>query len=66
LIDAFTSAARRAIASGAASIIPGQTIMAEILWQHGLRAIDDVPVIDALGVTIAMAEVLVRLRGAGD
>jgi allantoin racemase len=66
LIDAFTSAARRAIASGAASIIPGQTIMAEILWQHGLRTIDDVPVIDALGVTIAMAEVLVRLRRAGD
>ena len=60
LADAFTAAARRAIARGAGAIIPGQTIMAEALWQHGLREIDGVPVIDALGVTIAAAEAMVR------
>lgn len=66
LIDAFTRAARRSIASGAGSIIPGQTIMAEILWQQGLDAVDDVPIVDALAVTIATAEMLVRLHRAGD
>ena len=66
LIDAFTHAARRAIARGAESIIPGQTIMAEILWQQGVRDIQKTPIIDALGVTIATAELLVRLRRAAD
>jgi allantoin racemase len=66
LIDAFANAARRAIARGAESIIPGQTIMAEILWQQGVRRIDETPVIDALGVTIATAELLVRMRRAAD
>ena len=60
LVDAFRAAARRAIAGGAGAIIPGQTIMAEALWQHGLRDVDGVPVIDALGVTIAAAEAMVR------
>ena len=66
LVDAFTNAARRAIARGAESIIPGQTIMAEILWQQGVRRIEKTPIIDALGVTIATAELLVRLRRAAD
>jgi allantoin racemase len=60
LAHAFRAAARRAIARGAGAIIPGQTIMAEALWQHGLRDVDGVPVIDALGVTIAAAEAMVR------
>jgi len=60
LVDAFRAAARRAIAGGAGAIIPGQTIMAEALWQHGLRDVDGVPVIDALGVTITAAEAMVR------
>jgi len=62
LVDAFRAAARRAIAGGAGAIIPGQTIMAEALWQHGLRDVDGVPVIDALGVTIAAAEAMVLSR----
>lgn len=62
LVDAFTVAARRALASGADVLIPGQTIMAEVLWQNGIHRIDDAPVIDALGVTIRMAELLANLR----
>ncbi len=62
LVDAFTRAARRSIDRGAEALIPGQTIMAEVLWQHGVHRIGAVPVIDALGVTIAMAELLARLR----
>lgn len=60
LAGAFTAAARRAMATGAGVIIPGQTIMAEALWQHGIREIDGVTVIDALSVTIAAAERIVR------
>jgi allantoin racemase len=66
LVDAFTKAARRLIDHGADAIIPGQTIMAEVLWQHDVHRIDEVPIMDALGVTIAMAELLVRLRAARD
>ena len=40
--------------------------MAEILWQQGVRRIEKTPIIDALGVTIATAELLVRLRRAAD
>lgn len=62
LAGAFTAAARRAIGRGAQGIIPGQTIMAEALWSHGLREIDGVPIVDALGVTIAAAERMARER----
>ncbi|HJW49736.1 MAG TPA: aspartate/glutamate racemase family protein, partial [Candidatus Limnocylindria bacterium] len=66
LIDAFTKAARRAIDRGADAIIPGQTIMAEVLWQHGIHRLGTVPIVDAVGVTIAMAALFATLRRAGD
>jgi allantoin racemase len=62
LVDAFTSAARRALAGGADVLIPGQTIMAEVLWQNGVHRIDAAPVVDAVGVTVKMAELLAGLR----
>ena len=62
LVDAFAIAARRALAGGADVLIPGQTIMAEVLWQNGVHRIDDAPVVDALGVTIKMAELLAGLH----
>lgn len=62
LLDAFTTAARRAIAHGADVLIPGQTIMAEALWRQGLDRVDRTRVVDALGVTIAAAEHAVRQR----
>ena len=65
LIDAFTAAAKRAIDRGADTIIPGQTIMAEVLWQHSIYRIGRVPIVDAVGVTIAMAALLATLRRAG-
>ena len=60
LASAFAAAARRAVARGARAVVPGQTIMAEALWQHGVREVDGVPVIDALGVTVAAAEAMAR------
>ena len=53
LVDAFTKAARRAIARGAESIIPGQTIMAEALWQQGVRRIEKTPIIFAISSRLA-------------
>ena len=44
------------------AIMSGQTIMAEVLWQNGVHRIDEAPVVDALGVTIKMAELLAGLR----
>lgn len=61
LVAAFEAGARRAIAAGADVLIPGQMILAEILWQNGAHRIDGVPVIDALGVTAKMAETFVDL-----
>lgn len=60
LASALAAAARRAVARGARAIVPGQTIMAEALWQHGVRGVDGIPVVDALGVTIAAAERMAR------
>ena len=65
LATAFSEAARRAIAAGARLIIPGQTIMAEALWSHGVPDVDGVPVLDPIAVTIADAERMVRERAGG-
>ncbi len=62
VVDAFQRAAIVAIGGGADVLIPGQMILAEVLWQHGVHRIQDVPVIDALGAVIMMAELLIRLK----
>lgn len=62
VVEAFTEAARRAIAGGADVLIPGQTILAEVLWQQGIFRVDDAPVIDALAAAVKTAELLVQLR----
>lgn len=62
LAAAFSTAAARAVANGADVLIPGQTIMAEALWRHGLASVDGVRVVDAIAVTIAAAERAVRER----
>lgn len=64
LVDAFTSAAERAVAHGADVLIPGQTIMAEALWRQGVDRVGGARVVDAVGVTIAAAERAVRERAA--
>lgn len=63
-IDAYTAATRRAIARGAQVIIPGEGLPNEILWHEGITSIDGVPIIDSDGLTVAMAELLVKLTRA--
>ncbi|MBI3965155.1 MAG: hypothetical protein HY329_05935 [Chloroflexi bacterium] len=62
VVDSFTKAAREVIAGGAQALIPGQTLLAEVLWQAGIFRVDEVPVVDALGAAVKVAELLVDLR----
>lgn len=61
LIDAFQRAARTAIDAGAAVIVPGEGPLNVLLAHHGVHRVDDVPVIDSLGVAVATCETRARL-----
>lgn len=66
LLEAFTAAARTAIDQGAQAIIPGEGPLNVFLADQGVARIDDVPVIDSLGVGLALCEVRARMyRTAG-
>lgn len=62
LLDKFRAAARALIRAGADVIIPGEAPLCVLLARNGINRIDEVPVLDALGATIKMAETLVDLR----
>lgn len=62
LLERFQTAARAMIRDGVDVIIPGEAPLCVLLATHGLRRIDNVPVLDALGATIKMAETMVDLR----
>lgn len=62
LLDAFHTAARQAIRDGADVLVPGQTIMAEVLFQNGVSRVDDAPVVDAVAAVVKVAELLAELR----
>lgn len=65
VLELFELAARRAIGRGAEAIIPGQLYLSEAVARAGLARIDDVPVVDALTVTIKMAEMMHDLARFG-
>lgn len=60
LIEAFTVAARHAIEQGARVLIPGEGPLNVLLADQGVTRVDDVPVIDSLGVLLATCEDRVR------
>jgi len=62
LIERFRQSARALIADGADVIIPGEAPLCVLLQRNGINRVDDVPVMDALGAWIKMAESLVDLR----
>jgi Asp/Glu/hydantoin racemase len=62
LIEKFHDAARGLIREGVDVIIPGEAPLCALLMKHGIHRVDDVPVVDALGATIKMAESMVDLR----
>lgn len=64
LVAAFTDAARAAIAGGAEVIIPGEGPLNVFLARNGVSRVDEVPVIDSLGVALATCETRARLHAA--
>lgn len=73
-IESFKKVARELIADGAEVIIPGCGLMSPALrlapgaekeYPNGLVEVDGVPVVDVMGCTIKMAEMLVALKRAG-
>ena len=62
LIERFQSAAREMIKTGVDVIIPGEAPLCVLLARNGINRVDDVPIVDALGATIKMAESMVDLR----
>jgi allantoin racemase len=57
LLEAFTAAARRAIAQGANVVVPGEGPLNVFLADQGIARVDDVPVLDSLGTCVRVAEV---------
>jgi len=64
-LGAVESAARRAIAGGADVLLPGQTIIAELLWKAGITRFEDAVVLDPRMPMLRMAEMMVDMRKAG-
>lgn len=62
---AFDVAARRAVKEGVDVLLPGQTIIAELLWKAGITRIDEAVVLDPRLPMLRMAEMLVDMRKAG-
>lgn len=73
-IEAFKKVGRELIADGAEILIPGCALMSPGLhlatghekeYPHGVTDVDGVPIMDVLGVTVKLAEMLVTLKQAG-
>lgn len=65
LIERFRNAAAAAIRCGAEVIIPGQLYLSEAVARAGLQRVEDVPVVDALSVTLKTAEMMHDLATLG-
>ena len=64
-IEQFQDAARKLIKeTGADVIIPGEVPLNLLMARNGLSRVDDVPIIDGLGSTLKMAELMVDLQRA--
>lgn len=62
LLERFEESACAMIRDGVDVIIPGEAPLCALLMKHGLNRVDDVPIVDALGATIKMAEAMVDLK----
>jgi Asp/Glu/hydantoin racemase len=65
-LAAFRDAAKKAMREqGVDVILPGQTIIAELLWKAGVKELDGALVLDPRLPLLRMAEMLVDMRRAG-
>lgn len=65
VLDTFETSARTTIDAGADVIIPADGLTNEIVYAAGVRKVDGVPIVDANGLLIKMAEVFVDLWAGG-
>lgn len=65
-MDAFIAASRRAMREqGVDVLLPGQTIIAEVLWREGLRELDGAVIVDPRLPLLRFAEMRHDMRQAG-
>ena len=65
-LTAFRAASQKVMREqGVDVLLPGQTIIAEVLWREGIREIDGAVVLDPRLPLLRMAEMLVDMRRAG-
>ena len=65
-LEAFDKAAKKSMREhGVDVILPGQTIITELLWREGIKALDGALVFDPRLPLLRMAEMLVDMRKAG-
>lgn len=64
-LTAFLAAARRAVAAGSDVLLPGQTIIAELLWRAGIHEVDGALVLDPRPYLVSLAETQARLWRKG-
>jgi allantoin racemase len=64
-LAAFTASAQKAIDRGAQVIIPGEGLPNEILWHEGITEINGVPIVDADGLLVKAAELMVDVSRSG-
>ena len=65
-LDAFHEAADRAMRqNGVDVILPGVTIITELLWKYGVTRVGDAAVLDPRLPLLRMAEMMVEMRRAG-
>lgn len=58
----FVETARRVVADHVDAIIPAEGILAEIVAANGITEVDGAAVMDGIGIPVAYAEMLVKLR----
>jgi allantoin racemase len=64
-LEAFEAAAQRALDNGADVLLPGQTIIAELLWKADITRFKDAAVLDPRLPMLRMIEMMVEMRKAG-
>jgi hypothetical protein len=65
-LSAFKAAAQKTMREhGVDVLLPGQTIITELLWRAGIRDLDGALVLDPRLPLLRMAEMLVDMRRAG-
>jgi Asp/Glu/hydantoin racemase len=62
LIESFVEVSRRAVVDGADLVIPAEGVLNEVLFMHGVAAVDGATVMDCVGAALLQAEMQVNAK----